>query len=372
MNIGIDIRALQTVPRTGVGEYTFGLLTELFEKRQAHQYVLFSNGMKSNFVLDKALQYPHVRHVHTKYPNKLLNRSMLYARYPKTDALVSKDLDIWLSPNLGFTALSKKVKHIQVVHDLSFELMPDMFSKKRRMWHREIDPKKQCQQADNLVVPSQQTKRDLMQVYDIPEENITVIPPVIKPLPPATDQEINKVRTTYGLPPEFMLFLGTIEPRKNIEAMLDALDTLGKDAPTLVIAGAKGWESAALVQRMKKHKKVIHIGYVPAKEKAALYAAATLFVYPSWYEGFGMPPLEAMAAGTPVLTTSRGSLPEVCADAASYANPADPQTLAQQMKIMYNSGHLRNRLKKKGELRVAYYQTQDPAAQLCSLFNALS
>ena len=375
MHIGIDIRPLMSPARSGVGEYTFELLNAIFSIEKTNQYFLFYNSHTDVSQYIPQWKQDNIHYVHKKYPNKLFNAATKIFGVPKIDSTIqnsitlasgnpSPQLDYFFSPNFGFTALTKKTKQILTVHDLSFEFFPEFFSFKQRLWHQAINPKKQCQRATTIICPSENTKRDIISLYKISAEKITVIYPGVKCHPELVSgsQDINgmpkQVRhdtvKKYNLPHKFILFLGTIEPRKNILAIIEAYEKAYSSFAfphPLVIAGYKGWKDTKIYKRAQASllkDKIKFIGPIEAQDKISLYGLAELFVYPSFYEGFGFPPLEAMACGTPVITSNRSSLPEVTSNAAYLVNPNRPAELAAAMVEILKNDKLREEFKKRG------------------------
>ena len=389
MNIGIDIRPLTSPIRSGVGEYTYALLDAIFTIDKINHYFLFYNSYTDVTQHVRHWQQDNIYYVHKKWPNKLFNFATKFFNAPKIDATIhnstaytghtSAALDYFFSPNFGFTALSKKTNHIITVHDLSFEFFPQFFSKKQRLWHWAINPKQQCQKASVLLCPSENTKRDIITYYEIPAEKIKIIYPGVDCRPQehitntgnnqSFERLKNQVRQKYTLPDKFILFLGTIEPRKNILSIVEAFEQVCSLRSTthysLVLAGYPGWKNNSVYQKIATsavRDRIKCIGAIKDTEKSALYALADLFVYPSFYEGFGFPPLEAMACGTPVITSNRSSLPEVSGKAAYLVNPNRPSELAQAMIEMLQNEKLRQHFKNLG-LEQAKKFTWDRAAR---------
>lgn len=330
MKIGIDIRCLMTPHKTGVAAYTKGLLDALFTIDTRNEYVLYYNSFSDVSEHIPSWVQKNVSLVRSRIPNKMYNASQCFFSYPKLDARM--DLDVWFSPNSNFTSLSSHVKHILTVHDLSFELFPKTYSYKRRMWHTVIDPKGQARKADAVVVPSFNTKRDVVDQWGIHEKKVHVLFPGVSDV----DQKQDGVRQKYDLPSKFILFLGTLEPRKNIEALIDAYEyglkrQLFSSEYQLVIAGTRGWKYASLLKKIARASGVKYIGYVDGGDKREVIRGASLFAFPSIYEGFGLPVLEAMSVGVPVVTSNRSSLPEVTDDAAYLCNPYDIDDMARGM-----------------------------------------
>ncbi|OGH71917.1 MAG: hypothetical protein A3G00_00120 [Candidatus Magasanikbacteria bacterium RIFCSPLOWO2_12_FULL_43_12] len=330
--------------RTGVGEYTYGLLDAVFKIDRENQYFLFYNSYKDVSEILPKWSHPNVHYARTRWPNKCFN-AILLLNLIKLDNLVIKklftnyklqikNLDVWFSPNLNFTSLTSKVKFILTIHDLSFEFLSECYTLKQRLWHKLLMPKKQCERADIILTPSESTARDVAATYGIDREKVNVCYPGVSTIITQNTINITQLREEYDLPEKFILFLGTIEPRKNVEAVIGAFAMaydLGLRTYGLVITGAKGWKNKDVFQMIVNTPNVRYIDYVAEEDKSALYQMASLFVYPSLYEGFGLPVLEAMASGTPVITSNRSSLPEVGGDAVYYVNPTNAAELSEAM-----------------------------------------
>jgi len=365
MNIGVDIRSLAHGHRTGVGEYTHGLLNALFSLDTENQYYLFYSGFRDVSHVVPKWEQDNVYYVAQRWPpNKFLHASIALFDRPKLTQMIPADIDVWFSPNLHFTSLPKKTKHILTIHDLSFEHFPDCFSWKRRLWHKAVNPKKQSKEADVVLVPSEATKRDIVETYGVSKEKVRVVYPGLeRNRPEATRRKA--VVEKYDLPEKFVLFLGTVEPRKNIIGIVDAYKKSGvRDLGyRLVIAGARGWKSGRIMKEIEATPGVRYIGYVDAEDKSALYGLADLFAYPSLYEGFGFPVLEAMAAGTPVVTSNRSSLPEVAGGAAYLVNPYNVGEIARGMRQVLGNQELRDTYIERGKDRVKEFTWERAAKQ---------
>ena len=393
MNIGIDIRCLMKTPRTGVGEYTYELANAIFKIDKTNQYFLFCNSFKDNSQDLPKWDFSNVHYINTRYPNKLLNASLKLFGRPRLDKLIAKTgglkiencklkIDYWFSPNLNFTSLSSNVKQILTIHDLSFEFYPQFFTRKQQFWHKIINPKKQCRRADIIVTPSQNTKRDVADFYGINPEKIKVIYPGLAEgfikinNGPAFASLLwaTAGKEKHNLPEHFILFLGAIEPRKNITNIIKAFELVYHELSSyyLVIAGAPGWQNQAIYDYAKQSPakdKIKFIGYVEPGDKPALYSAADLFVYPSFYEGFGFPVLEAMAMGTPVITSNRSSLPEVTQNSAYLCSPNSPQEIAQGIKTILNNQPLRETLTQRGLEQSKKFSWENAAKEWLEIIN---
>lgn len=360
MRIGIDIRSLAAGKRTGVEEYTIGLLRELFRSGPEHEYILFFNAWgKTEPDLAWAEAFPNVTVRRFRIPNKLLNLSLWYLSYPKLDRLIG-GVDVFFMPNLNFSAFSRETKLIVTAHDLSFEFFPETFSWKQRLWHFAINFRSLLWRADRVIAVSESTKDDLVTRYRLPESKIEVIHSGIDErfrVMDRNDLSLLAVKKKYGLPYKFILYLGTIEPRKNLGALLSAFEAYQRSAVgddmlryELVLAGQPGWNYESLFAAIGSsvYRDKIHlIGFVDDTDKPALYNLASLFVYPSFYEGFGFPPLEALASGVPVIASHAASLPEVVGAAGVLVDPYRPDEIYQAMRNILGDRLYQARLRER-------------------------
>ena len=370
MNIGIDIRALMEENRTGVGEYIYELLNALFEIDNGNQYFLFYNSNKDVSRNIPVWNKKCVHYVKFNWPNKLFNLCLLIFSRPKIDKLIGQKLDYFFSPNINFMVLSKKVKHILTIHDLSFEYFPDCFGHKRRWWHKMLFPEKACQKADIILTPSESAKHDVIDKYGIREDKIKVIYPGLSAIfKKENTANLEEVKKKYNLPQKFVLFLGTIEPRKNIIGIISAFQKNYNFFPDykLIIAGRKGWEYKPIMDMIRKYNNVQYIGYVEAEDKPVLYGLADLFVYPSLYEGFGFPVLEAMSVGVPVITSNQSAMPEVAEDCAYLVNPNNISELSRGMKLLLIDKQIAGLLKEKGKKRAQYFSWEKAAREFLNI-----
>ncbi|NJE77285.1 glycosyltransferase family 1 protein [Thermococcus sp. ES12] len=228
--------------------------------------------------------------------------------------------------------------------------------------------------ADKIISISYSTKKDAVKYFKISEEKIRVIHLGVdedyKLLP---ENEIKKIKQKYNLNYPFILYVGTLEPRKNIPTLLKALYKLKKQGlpHKLVITGKKGWKYKnifELISKLNLQRDVIFTGYVPREDLPALYNAADLFVYPSLYEGFGLPPLEAMACGTPVITSNTSSLPEVVGNAGIMVDPYDVNGLAKAIYEVLTNDRLREELRKRGLERAKMFSWKKTAEETLKVY----
>ena len=382
--ICIDVRCLMEGRKTGVEEYTLGLLFSLFEIDQKNEYILFFSSWKNPaFDFSVFKKYSNVSIKKIKIPNKLLNFSFWYFGWPKIDKLVG-GVDVVFFPNIIFGAVSKKVKMITTIHDLSFERYPEYFSWKRRFWHIFINSKKICKRANQIIAVSESSQEDVANLYGVNRKKIKLIYNAVSEnfkVIDRNDEKLIKIKNKYGLPFKFILYLGTIEPRKNIIGIVRAynnLQHLAREAKNieiakykLVIAGSNGWLNADIfkeIEKSKFKKDIILPGFIKDADKVYVYNLASLFVYPSFFEGFGFPPLEAMKCGVPVITSNNSSLPEICGSSSILINPDKPDEIKQAMQQILTDRILREKMIKLGMDKVRDFNWKRAAQEIIKLF----
>lgn len=337
MRIGVDVRCLMDGRRTGVEEYTLGVLQAMLAAAPEDTFRLFANSRRPMRL--PGFPSENVRLATFSYPNTLFNLSLKVARRPVLDRLLG-EVDVFFLPSFRLAPLSTRCPLVVTVHDLSFVHHPEFFSPKRRLWHRLMEPRELARRAAAIIAVSDATASDVASLYGVPRSRIAVIPSGIAPRmrPLALDDPARvRARERYRLPDRFMLFLGTLEPRKNLGALLDAYARArDRGLPhALVLAGMRGWVREEFFARVARHPYARDIrltGFVADDDKPAVYSLAELFVYPSFYEGFGFPPIEALACGTPVITSYNSAIPEVAGSWAALVNPYDVEELAEVMR----------------------------------------
>lgn len=248
---------------------------------------------------------------------------------------------------------------VVTVHDLSFMRHPEWFRADRAAYYR-FAARRTARVARRLIADSQATARDIEEFLGFPSGRIDVIPlGVGTAFRPAAKAACRMVREKYRLPADFFLYVGTMEPRKNLPRLIRAWSRIaGEISQDLVIAGRHGWKTDALQKALTRsaYATRIHLpGFIAAEDLPALLTAAQVFVWPSLLEGFGLPPLEAMACGTPVLTSSTSSLPEVTGDAALLVDPDDEDALADALRALAGDKAIRDGFRAKGLVRAAQF-----------------
>jgi glycosyltransferase involved in cell wall biosynthesis len=267
---------------------------------------------------------------------------------------------------------------VATIHDLSFEHLPATF--KRRSWMQlRLTVRRTARRAAHVIAPSEFTRRDICETYGVPAQRVTTIPLAASArFAPAPAAEIERVRLTYQLGAgDYLLAVGSIQPRKNLARLVHAyadlrLARVGAKLPKLVVAGKRAWlygdTLRAVEERGLAAREVIFTGYVPEADLPALYTGALGFVYPSSFEGFGLPPLEAMRCGTPVVAADRTSLPEVVGDAALTFDPSDTGALQSALSRLVEDERLRASLRERGLARAARFTWRETARRTLEVY----
>lgn len=278
---------------------------------------------------------------------------------------------MWLS---NICMISAEAPLVATAYDLSFLRYPHFFTFRQRLWHKYVGTASLLRRATRIAAISEYTKADVCERYDIDPARVVVAPPGVHPRFTAQDDASKSaVRNKYGLTRPFILYLGTLEPRKNVPGLIAAFDAASNDHD-LVLAGVRGWKFQEILDRAArspKRDRIKFLGYVREEDKPALYSAADLFVYPSFFEGFGMPPAEAMACGTPVVTGRDSSLGEVVGDAGLMVDPYDTGELSRVIDAVLEDEALRLRLRTAGPERSKRFTWERSAEIMAELFEEM-
>jgi len=400
MTVGIDIRVLAKGTRTGVEDYTINLLSRLLSADKSVKYRLFYSGFRKLDSKQFWLKLPNAKIKKLRIPNRIFDLFLKIFRWPKLDK--AGKINVFLSPHFLITPLSKETKRIMIFYDLSFLRFPEFFSFSKRWWHKFVSPGNQAQKADLIVSISESTKKDLIELYKISPGKIKVIYPGIGEefrVIDKKDPRLLRVKEKYKIPDNFILYFGTIEPRKNILALVKAFEEIKRNKNSrilevdwqgfegvvknrkasrinvsnlkLVIAGAKGWLCGDFFKKIEESdfkKDIFFTGFIEEEDKPYLYSLADVFVYPSFFEGFGLPPLEAMACGVPAIVSNKSSLPEVVGRGAVMVDPQNQDELAFVIREVLNNQELKNYLIKKGLERAKQFNWDNTVKNFLNLF----
>jgi glycosyltransferase involved in cell wall biosynthesis len=271
-----------------------------------------------------------------------------------------------------------RARSVFTLHDIAYLLFPQYHLLQNRIYLALMMPRFLAR-ADRIIAVSENTRRDALRFYRLDPAKIDMIPEGVEPhfRPETNPDRLVALRTRYALPARFLLYIGTIEPRKNLPTLLEAYRTLRDWGCEfrLVIVGKKGWLCKGFFHRLRElglEGEVIFPGYIPDDDLPALYSAAEAFVFPSLYEGFGLPPLEAMACGTPVVCSNASSLPEVVGDAGLLVAPDDVSGLAAAVERVLADPSLRAELSARGRERAARFTWHETARRTLEVYQGLS
>lgn len=361
MIIGIDIRFLARGTRTGIEEYTLNLLARLLPLDKSIKYKLFYNAYHKINLDYNWLKLPNVELKEFQLPNRLVFDPLaICLSQPKIDRLLGK-VDVFWSPHFLLTPLSRKCNRVLTFHDLSFEYFPEFFPWRKRVWHKTLRAKNQAQKADRLIAVSESTRDDLVELYRVPENKIKIIYSGVGEefgQIGKNNKQLSSIKHKYKLPEKFILYFGTLEPRKNLVGLIKAFEIFrqkNKNGYKLVIAGSNGWLFKDIFETAKKSpwsKDIIFTGFINPADKVYLYNLASLFIYPSFFEGFGFPPLEAMASGVPVICSNTSSFPEVAGEGAIMIDPTNFGEIAWAMTEILNDSNLQRHQTSAGLIQV--------------------
>lgn len=361
--VTVDLRSLHGLEFSGVESYTIHVLEQLLANDKENRYTLFYNGFVPK-------EFSHFHFVNAEYnqtriPNRLLNLAIKFLKWPKLEQLAG-DSDVLFMPNWNTLSTSSLTKVVLTVHDLSPQLVPEYYTLKARVWHWFINIPKLLKRADKLIAVSEFTKMSLIKELGVPADKIQVAPLGVDHenyKPNLSIDRLREVRNSYSLPGDFVLFIGTLEPRKNLKRLIEAFEQL-EEPLHLVIAGKLGWKYSSLLQQIEnspKRRFIKLIGYISEADKPYLIKLARVFAWPSLYEGFGLPVLEAMAVGTPVLTSNVSSIPEVAGNAALLVNPYNTEDIAKGIQVLHTDSLVRESYIAKGVERSKEFTWQKTA-----------
>jgi glycosyltransferase involved in cell wall biosynthesis len=266
---------------------------------------------------------------------------------------------------------------VVTIHDLAFERLPETFTR-RGSFQLKLTVRRTAKKAAKIATVSEYSRQDLLDIYKLPPEKVVVtyngVESSFTPQP-SVPNEAEEIRKRFGVSRDFLLAVGSLQPRKNLVRLIRAYARLRSERedfrPQLVIVGRKLWLTSEIFDEVKRQRwadDVILTGYVADEDLPALYRAARAFVYPSLFEGFGLPPLEAMASGTPVVTSDVSSLPEITGDAALLIDPNDERALANALIEIMNNDRLRAELREKGLAQAKKFTWRDAAEKTLRLY----
>lgn len=363
LRIGVDIRPFYE-PLTGIGWYLYHLLHEL-GKRDDVELLLFGDARVTNYGPRLHAELPPNAHLCwfdlRGLPFTRLTRPATAAAYVLW--LFLEDVDVMFGANYFLPRLLGAVarRRVITVHDVTYKRFPELLQKET-LANLDAHMPREIAAADAIVCVSEATRRDLLHFYQVDPRKVVAVHSGLSVLSPQSSV----------LTQPYILFVSTIEPRKNLAVLLDAYERLRPHIPhQLVVVGKIGWKSESIAKRLKAPG-VVHLDYVDAETLAGVYANADLFVFPSIYEGFGFPLLEAMAHGVPAIAAQSSSLPEIGGDAALYFDPRDDRELEHLIARVLGDAALREELVTRGRARAAQFRWDVAAEKTLDVFRGVS
>lgn len=380
MRVGIDYTAAVR-QRAGIGRYTRNLIRAVSEFDKENQYRLFvAGGWGSGDGLGPLPSNFEVRGI--PLADRWLHILWQRMRVPIPVQLVTGALDVFHSPDFVLPPTGR-TPTILTVHDLSFLRVPECFVPGFSEY-LEGAVSRAVSRAAHILADSESTRRDLFELMDVGHEQVTVVYPGVEArFQPVRDaQVLDGVRFRYGLPEHFVLTVGTIQPRKNLVTLVEAFDRVlarHRRDPLiadlhLVLAGEKGWmyqQTFDAVVSSGLEDRVDFPGFVQDRDLPALYTLASAFAFPTKYEGFGLPVLEAMACGTPVVAANNSSIPEVVGDAGVLVAADDPQGIADALVLLVSDAALRTRLVAEGREQARRFTWASAAQGLHGVYESV-
>ncbi len=376
MIIGIDYTAA-VWQGAGIGRYTRELFAATIPRDRSLHYRLFyaAHGLPADSpylhaLADLCATNPNVQVRPIPITPRLLTILWQRLRLPLHVEHWLGKVDILHAPD--FVLPPTRARTLLTVHDLTFMVRPETADARLRRY-LEVAVPRSLRRADLILADSQATRDDLQRLLGVAPERVHVLYPGVNPrFHPLPASEIEPIRTQLGLPATFLLFVGTLEPRKNLVRLIEAFHLLNHPDLHLVIAGRRGWlyeEIFTTVNRLGLGERVRFLDFVDDAHLPAVYNLARVCVYPSLYEGFGLPVLEALACGTPVVTANVSSLPEVVGTAAILVDPHDPQAIATGIQqALSNSAVMR----RAGPPQAATFRWGTAAERLIDMYYALA
>lgn len=379
IKIFIDAEVLVAPHFSGIGHYTLGILKALDDQISDKPQVVVELGVYHKRIPDiRKFGFKNFRIRKTFIPLRVANKLKIINKQFFYDVLFGRR--IYFFPNYTAWPLLKSPA-VTVIYDLSFEYFPQYVEPNNQKFLSN-NVKKSIAWSSRIVTISKNSKKEIGEFYGIPKENIEIIYPGI-------DQSIffrhpqdaiNKVKAKYGIYGNYILFVGNIEPRKNLKNLLLAYEQLPKsvrNSYSLLLIGARGWldgEIFSIIERLRMQDNFIQQpqGYVHDEDIAALYSGASLFVYPSKYEGFGIPPVEAMACGVPVITSNNSSLPEATGNAAVSISAESVSELTEAMQTVLQDEKKRAAMIEAGYKQADKFRWNVEAKKLLRLFEKVA
>lgn len=366
MRVCIDIQSAIT-QRAGVGRYTKSLVEHLGPLAGGDELRLFYFDFKR---AGTPLSVDHATHAAVRWlPGRLAQKAWTAIGWPPFNWFAGA-AEVFHFPNFIRPPLTRG-KSVVTIHDVSFLRHPET-TEERNLRYLTAQIRKTVEQTDRIITDSEFSAREIAELLGVHPDRVTAIPLGLTHHAASPDA---RAVQALKLDRPYLLFLGTLEPRKNIPFLIDVFERLTSFDGDLVIAGMKGWKYEPILQRIRDSQhanRIRYLEYVEDHLLPGLYAGAELFVFPSLYEGFGFPPLEAMRCGTPVVSSNGGSLPEVLGDAAERIEGFDAGEWAARLEQVISDRALRDRLGAAGRKRAAIYRWEETARRTWDVYREMA
>jgi len=362
------------IPRrmAGAGVYAYQLVRALAALDGDQQLIVLA---RPGLFDDLPKQHPNVDIVHVRQRGRAGRLAWEQAALP--ERLRRHRIDVLHSPHHHTPMLSLGVRRVVTVHDLTFLLIPERYPAARRLYMTWVT-RAAARVASTIITPSETIRDEVISRLGVPAERVVAVPEAAGPqYRPVDDDALGRMRWKYHLPSEYILSVGSLEPGKNRPRLIQAYARLrgeGIDAP-LVIAGQRAWRyegEIALARELGLREHVRFLGYVPDEDMPALYSGATLLAFPSLYEGFGLPVLEAMACGTPVVTSNVSATAEAAGDAARLVDPTDLDALTAGLREVLSDPSVRFDLQARGLERAKAFSWERAARGTLAVYHAVA
>ncbi|PIS42482.1 MAG: hypothetical protein COT24_03300 [Candidatus Kerfeldbacteria bacterium CG08_land_8_20_14_0_20_40_16] len=378
MRIGIDCRTILNPGKgeqAGVGHYTYSLVKNLLKADKKNEYLLFFDWRVTD---TKEFQQRNVKIKYFPFSQYKRYLPFTYSHMLISAVLIKERLDIFHAP-ASTAPLAYPGDIVLTIHDLAIYRHPSWFPRGQAFSTKFLVPKS-ARKAKRIIAVSQATKRDIIRLFKINPSKIRVIyEGVVQHIGTKLVKRASKaqLQKKYKIGEKYLLFVGTLEPRKNLINLIKAFNSLllknyrkFKDYE-LIIAGGKGWKYEEIFKTIKQQKfgyKIRFLNYIPHEEKVVLMKNATCFVFPTMYEGFGLPVLEAMSLGTPVITSKVSSLPEIAGNAASLVNPNKMEEITAAFHKVLANKKLREKMSKAGLIQARQFNWSKTIKETIKLY----
>lgn len=368
MRIAVDATS---IPRlmAGAGVYTCNLVRALAEVDGENEYVVFARSDAFDDLRRERPRFEIARVGAGSRPARLLWEQTALPR-----ELRRRRIDVLHSPHHTAPLVARGTRRVVTFHDLTFFILPRRYPVSRRFYFQTFS-RLTARLADAIICPSQAVRNDILRILKVQSDKVRAIAeaaaPIFRPLDDA--DAVERLRHKLLLPERFVLSVGSLEPGKNRATLLRAYASLRQRGieHKLVIAGQRAWKYEGdfrLAEELGLKRDVVFAGYVPPEDMPALYNAADLFVFPSLYEGFGLPVLEAMACGVPVVASNVSAVPEVASEAAVLVDPSNADELCEAMGRVLGDGELRAALRERGLARAAEFSWHKAARETIEVY----